>query len=211
MSFSRNEIDTMSGTRKRTYQLLVTTALQLFEQGMLPTVSELAAHAGVSRATAYRYFPTQSDLISATVDASLAPIIAWQPTPEDNTQQRITALLNLAYPQMFKHEGALRGALQVSLQQWAKERQSSEYTEKRFIRGHRKEILLKVIELLKAHYPQEMWDKVIKAFSLIYGSEVFLVMKDIWKMDDQQVIDMTQWMAKAILNQAKSDFPIDND
>ena len=68
-------------------------------------------------------------LISATVDASLAPIIAWQPTPEDNTQQRITALLNLAYPQMFKHEGALRGALQVSLQQWAKERQSSEYTE----------------------------------------------------------------------------------
>lgn len=39
MSFSRNEIDTMSGTRKRTYQLLVTTALQLFEQGMLPTQS----------------------------------------------------------------------------------------------------------------------------------------------------------------------------
>ncbi|MDM3591489.1 TetR/AcrR family transcriptional regulator, partial [Proteus mirabilis] len=78
-----------------TYQLLVTTALQLFEQGMLPTVSELAAHAGVSRATAYRYFPTHSDLISATVDASLAPIIAWQPTPEHNTHQRITALLNL--------------------------------------------------------------------------------------------------------------------
>ncbi|EEG84537.1 transcriptional regulator, TetR family [Proteus penneri ATCC 35198] len=129
MSYS-DETDAMSGTRKRTHQLLVTTALGLFEQGMLPTVSELAAHAGVSRATAYRYFPTQSDLISATVDASLAPIIAWTPTPEDNTQQRITELLNLAYPQMFKHEGALRGALQVSLQQWAKERQSSEYAEK---------------------------------------------------------------------------------
>ncbi|MBG2913527.1 MULTISPECIES: TetR/AcrR family transcriptional regulator [Proteus] len=210
MSYS-DETDAMSGTRKRTHQLLVTTALGLFEQGMLPTVSELAAHAGVSRATAYRYFPTQSDLISATVDASLAPIIAWRPTPEDNTQQRITELLNLAYPQMFKHEGALRGALQVSLQQWAKERQSSEYAEKRFIRGHRKDILLKVIEPLKSRYPEEMWDKVIKSFSLIYGSEVFLVMKDIWKMDDQQVIDMTQWMAKAILNQAKSDYPADND
>ncbi|WP_109419512.1 TetR/AcrR family transcriptional regulator [Proteus terrae] len=210
MSYS-DETDAMSGTRKRTHQLLVTTALGLFEQGMLPTVSELAAHAGVSRATAYRYFPTQSDLISATVDASLAPIIAWTPTPEDNTQQRITELLNLAYPQMFKHEGALRGALQVSLQQWAKERQSSEYAEKRFIRGHRKDILLKVIEPLKSRYPEEMWDKVIKSFSLIYGSEVFLVMKDIWKMDDQQVIDMTQWMAKAILNQAKCDYPADND
>ena len=57
MSFSRNEIDTMSGTRKRTYQLLVTTALQLFEQGMLPTVSELAAHAGVSRQRRIAIFP----------------------------------------------------------------------------------------------------------------------------------------------------------
>ncbi|OAT25343.1 TetR/AcrR family transcriptional regulator [Proteus myxofaciens] len=205
------ETDAMSGTRKRTHQLLVSTALGLFEQGMLPTVSELAVHAGVSRATAYRYFPTQSDLISATVNASLAPIIAWTPAPEDNTQERITKLLNLAYPQMFKHEGALRGALQVSLQQWAKERQSKEFTEKRFIRGHRKDILLRVIEPLKVKYPQEMWDKVIKAFSLVYGSEVFLVMKDIWKMDDQQVIDMTQWMAKAILNQAIADFPTDND
>ena len=61
-----------------------------------------------------------------------------------------------------------------------------------------KEILLKVIEPLKVHYPEEMWDKVIKSFSLIYGSEVFLVMKDIWKMDDQQVIDMTQWSLSLI-------------
>lgn len=207
----KGETEAMSGTRKRTYQLLITTALGLFEQGLLPTVSELAAHAGVSRATAYRYFPTQSDLISAVVDESLAPMIAWRPIPENDTQQRITQLLNLAYPQMFKHEGALRGALQISLQQWAKERQLKPFTEKRFVRGNRKEILLKVIEPLKADYPPEMWDKVLKAFSLVYGSEVFLVMKDIWKMDDQQVIDMTQWMAKAILNQAKSDYPIDND
>lgn len=59
------------GTRKRTYILLVNTALALFEKGSMPSVSELAAEAGVSRATAYRYFPTQSDLIAATVNASL--------------------------------------------------------------------------------------------------------------------------------------------
>jgi alpha-ketoglutarate-dependent taurine dioxygenase len=40
------------------------------------------------------------------------------------------------------------------------------------------------------------------AFSLLYGSEVFLVMKDIWGMDNQEVIDNVQWMAKAIINQA---------
>lgn len=67
-----------SGTRKRTFNLLVNTALALFEQGAIPSVSELAAEAGVSRATAYRYFPTQSDLIAATVDASLGPILTWR-------------------------------------------------------------------------------------------------------------------------------------
>ncbi len=51
-----DETDAMSGTRKRTHQLLVTTALGLFEQGMLPTVSELAAHAGVSRSNRISLF-----------------------------------------------------------------------------------------------------------------------------------------------------------
>jgi hypothetical protein len=49
-----------------------------------------------------------------------------------------------------------------------------------------------------------MYRKVIAAFSLLYGSEVFLVMKDIWGMDNQ-VIDNVQWMAKAIINQANSE------
>ena len=40
------------GTRKRTYNLLVSTAVDLFENGAMPSVSELAMEAGVSRATA---------------------------------------------------------------------------------------------------------------------------------------------------------------
>lgn len=110
---------------------------------------------------------------------------------------------------MFRHEGALRAALYVSLQQWAQDRSASAKSqtndEKKLVRGHRKAILANVTEPLKAHVDQETLDKVIRAFSLVYGSEVFLVMKDIWKMNDGEVIDITQWMAKAILNQAMAD------
>lgn len=113
-----------SGTRKRTFNLLVNTALTLFEQGAIPSVSELAAEAGVSRATAYRYFPTQSDLIAATVDASLGPILTWR-SDSPETRDRMEQLLAFAYPQMFRHEGALRAALYVSLQQWAQDRSAS--------------------------------------------------------------------------------------
>lgn len=200
-----NPASEYKGTRKRTYVLLVTTALELFEKGAMPSVSELALEAGVSRATAYRYFPTQSDLITATVNESLGPILTWRPQSE-KTEERIDELLTFAFPRMFEHEGALRAALQASLQQWAQGRSApQELKSKQFERGNRKDILAMVTTPMKSEYPQEIVDKVIKAFSVIYGSEIFLVLKDIWKMDNQQVIELAQWMAKAIMNQAVAD------
>lgn len=193
------------GTRKRTYNLLVSTALELFEKGAMPSVSELAIEAGVSRATAYRYFPTQSDLIASTVNASLGPILTWRPSSQ-KTEERIDELLMFALPRMFEHEGALRAALQVSLQQWAQGRSlTQDPKEKRLERGNRKDILAMVTEPMKGEYPQEVIDKVIKAFSVIYGSEIFLVLKDIWKQEDAEVIELAQWMAKAVINQAVAD------
>lgn len=200
-----NPASEYKGTRKRTYVLLVTTALELFEKGAMPSVSELALEAGVSRATAYRYFPTQSDLITATVNESLGPILTWRPQSE-KTEERIDELLTFAFPRMFEHEGALRAALQASLQQWAQGRSApQEVKSKQFERGNRKDILAMVTTPMKSEYPQEIVDKVIKAFSVIYGSEIFLVLKDIWKMDNLQVIELAQWMAKAIMNQAVAD------
>lgn len=200
-----NSTPEYKGTRKRTYVLLVTTALDLFEKGAMPSVSELAQEAGVSRATAYRYFPTQSDLITATVNESLGPILTWRPQSE-KTEERIDELLSYAFPRMFEHEGALRAALQASLQQWAQSRSVPLGTkDKRLERGNRKDILTMVTSPMKADYPQDIIDKVIRAFSVIYGSEIFLVLKDIWKMEDSQVTELAQWIAKAIMNQAMAD------
>ncbi|WP_272663767.1 TetR/AcrR family transcriptional regulator [Providencia sp. PROV110] len=193
------------GTRKRTYVLLVTTALDLFEKGAMPSVSELALEAGVSRATAYRYFPTQTDLITAVVNESLGPILTWRPQSV-KTEERIDELLTYAFPRMFEHEGVLRAALQASLQQWAQGRFTPlSIKDKRLERGNRKDILTMVTSPMKSEFPQEIIDKVIRAFSVIYGSEIFLVLKDIWKMEDSQVTELAQWMAKAIMNQAVAD------
>ena len=104
-----------SVTRKKTYDLLMNKALFLFEKGEIPSISRLATEAGVSRATAYRYFPTQSDLIAAAVGASLETIREWKPKSNDKVGERIAELFDFAFPEMFRHEGALRAALLVSL------------------------------------------------------------------------------------------------
>ncbi|AJK23687.1 tetR-family regulatory protein [Yersinia pestis Pestoides G] len=170
--------------------------------------------AQLSRATAYRYFPTQSALVSAMVDESLGPILAWQPTQPD-ARQRIAELLSFAYPRMLQHEGVLRAALHLSLQQWADARNSdsnnnsndsnNSSNEEKLIRGNRKRLLKLAVEPLEETLAPEALQRVIHAFSLIYGSEVFMVLKDIWHLDEAGIQDVTQWMGKAILLQAETD------
>ncbi|HDL8283895.1 TPA: TetR/AcrR family transcriptional regulator [Yersinia enterocolitica] len=189
--------------RARTRRLLIDTAMSMYEQGAFPSITEVANAAQLSRATAYRYFPTQSALVSAMVDESLGPILAWQPTQPD-AGQRIAELLSFAYPRMLQHEGVLRAALHLSLQQWADNR-SNPNNEEKLIRGNRKRLLKLAVEPLEGKLTPEALQRVIHAFSLIYGSEVFMVLKDIWHLDDAGIQDVTQWMGKAILLQAETD------
>jgi AcrR family transcriptional regulator len=191
--------ESLTHARARTRSLLLACAMELYDGGVFPSITELAAHAQVSRATAYRYFPTQSALISAVVAKSLGPILEWHPQDND-ALKRIHQLLAFAYPQMEQHEGALRAALQLSLQQWANATPGE-----KFVRGNRKRLLKLAVEPLENKLPAEAIQRVIHAFSLIYGSEVFLVLKDIWGLELDDIQDVTQWMAKAIIRQAEED------
>src|SRR4051812_50019922 len=54
--------------RLRTRARLLATAARLIADGLTPSTTEVAEAAGVSRRTAYRYFPTQEQLL---VESSL--------------------------------------------------------------------------------------------------------------------------------------------
>ena len=63
------------GVKASTFKLLLDTAMELIRSdGHIPSVAEVAVRSAVSRATAYRYFPTRSALITAVIDASLGPV-----------------------------------------------------------------------------------------------------------------------------------------
>jgi AcrR family transcriptional regulator len=194
----------LNGAKARTRKLLLSIALRMLEEGWFPSISELATAAGVSRATAYRYFPTQSSLVSAVVDESLAPILSWKPT-QLTAENRMIELLEFAYPQMLQHEGALRATLQVSLQQWAAERANKNNGEDILVRGHRRKLLELATAPLKDSLNEKEYLRLQHALSLVYGSEIFMVLKDIWHLDIDDIQNVTQWMAKALINQAELD------
>lgn len=57
--------------RARTYEALLAEAMKRVSMGELVSVADVAAGAGVPRATAYRYFPTQNRLVNVVVMRSL--------------------------------------------------------------------------------------------------------------------------------------------
>ena len=76
---------------QRTRALLLDRAMRLVGPGRLPSVAEVAMHAGVSRATAYRYFPSRSKLISAVVEESLGPVRRFAPRSDDGLELSLIA------------------------------------------------------------------------------------------------------------------------
>lgn len=180
---------------------LLDAAQQLMAQGITPSVAELAEHAQVSRATAYRYFPSQSALIAAVVDESLGPILAWNSAAPD-AATRVDELLRFAYPRLESHEAPLRAAIMVSLQQHAEASAGKTTAEPRLVRGHRVDILKRAIAPLAADLTPAQQDRVAQALSLVYGTEVFLVLKDIWELELPEITDVVRWTANAIVKQA---------
>jgi AcrR family transcriptional regulator len=74
--------------KQRTRQALIDAARELVTLGTSPTVEHAAEHAGISRTTAYRYFPNQRTLLVAahpeTVASSLLP-----PDASDDPRDRL--------------------------------------------------------------------------------------------------------------------------
>src|SRR5688572_32428438 len=80
------------GPKARTRRLMLQAATQLMQSGITPSVTEVAEAAEVSRATAYRYFPSQAALVQAVVDEALGPILKWQSADPD-PKKRVKDLL----------------------------------------------------------------------------------------------------------------------
>lgn len=177
------------------------------QAGAMPSVSEVAEAAQVSRATAYRYFPSQAALVQAVVDEGLGPILTWRSKSTD-PYKRLAALLQTAIPRIEAYEATFKAALKLSLDQWAQGQAGTLGAEPQFKRGHRIDLLKEALAPLKDSLGASAFERLAQALSLVFGVEVLIVLKDMWGLDSKQVQSVTQWAAKALLDgalaQAKS-------
>ena len=161
----------------------------------------------VSRATAYRYFPTQSALIQEAVQTGLPT--TWEPDKRhadltafaDRVERAIAEMLTLAHD----NETVLRGVLLLSLQQWATIQAGDKLEEEPIIRGRGR---IPAIQAALAPYQGTLTPDASRrlaiALSLIVGAESLVVLRDIWGLDETEAKEVARWIART-LAQATAD------
>jgi AcrR family transcriptional regulator len=192
------------GVKAATFKLLLDTAMALIQaKGHIPSVAEVAVQSAVSRATAYRYFPTRSALITAVIDASLGPVRTIA-SEKASGRDRVRELFERTFPRFTEFEPQLRAAAQLSLEQSALER-AGLLEEEPYRRGHRIRILKHAIAPLAPQLPTAVRDRLHRALSIVYGIEPYIILKDIWGLPDREVERIALWMADALIDAALRD------
>lgn len=192
------------GVRAATFRLLLDTAMGLIQRdGHIPSVAEVAKRCEVSRATAYRYFPTRSALITAVIEASLGPVRTFA-SDKASGRERVRELFLRTFPRFTEFEPQLRAAAQLSLEQGALER-AGLLEEEPYRRGHRIRILEHAIAPLVPQLTPAVRNKLHHALSIVYGIEPYIILKDIWSLTDREVERVALWMADALIDAALRD------
>lgn len=192
-----------AGVRARTYRQLLDSGMRLMQQRGLVSVAEIAADAGVSRATAYRYFPSRSRLVSAVVEESLGPVRRFDSERTDG-RARLRDLFDQTFPRFKVFEPQLRAAMQLALEHWAMER-AAVLAEEPFRRGHRTQILHRAAHPLRQQLGAAGYDRLLRALSLVYGIEPYVVLKDMWGLRDREVEAVSRWVLDALIDAALSE------
>jgi AcrR family transcriptional regulator len=190
-------------------KVMLDTAMNLMQRGLVPSVTDVAEAAQVSRATAYRYFPSQAAMIQATVDEALGPILDWQ-SESDDARERVADLISFAYPRIDEYEATHRATLFLAVDQWIRRQAGTLGKERPIKRGHRRDLLADALKPLRAKLDSRAFDRLARSLSLIFGAEALVVLKDIWGLDAEEARKVAVWAADALVRQAIAEAPAGN-
>jgi AcrR family transcriptional regulator len=161
----------------------------------VPAAAELA---GVSRATAYRYFPSNDSVVlHATMSLADDPLADtdWAPpaaTSPGELGARAADLVRATAAWAFDHQTELRTMLRLSL---APERESQPP------RGltNRGRWISALLEGLPPDVPQAARDRLAAALTPLFGSDAVVWTTDIAQLPRDQAIELLAWMAQALI------------
>lgn len=182
--------------KRRTRGALIAAARDLVATGETPTVALAAAAASMSRATAYRYFPTQQALLAAahpeTATTSLLP-----DNPPDDPLDRLAIVVDAYTAMILSTEAQQRTMLRLSLEADAVQRSQLPLRQGRIIGW---------IEEALAPLRDRMTDAGVHRLAIAIrsatGIEALAWLTDVAGLASDDAIVVMRWSAAALLRSA---------
>jgi AcrR family transcriptional regulator len=165
----------------RTRAALLQAAREQVDAGKTPTVAEVADAARVSRATAYRYFPSQESLLVEVPLDIAAPSIEGlfgDDAPSD-PEDRAALVQNALYDLVRDHEAEFRLFLRASLLRALDQRGGPDP-----FRGARRTALLdEALAPLTGELSAAEIERLRTALSMLVGVEAMIVLRDVLRLE----------------------------
>lgn len=188
--------------RMRTRKDLLQAASKLIKDGRTPTLDEVAEEALVSRATAYRYFPSiEALLVEASVDIAV-------PEPEEFFRHdasadpvlRLQRVETALYDMILANEPMLRTMLAHTIQH---EMQADETGKLPKRQNRRTPLIEAALEPARDEFKPAALKPLMRSLALIMGTEATIVVKDVLQLDDAEARKMKRWAIRALVEAAK--------
>jgi AcrR family transcriptional regulator len=183
--------------KNRTRKALLNAAAEIVRQGREPTVAEVAEVAEVSRATAYRYFPTQESLLAEMrMFATEGPIDMFARVLETaDPVERIGVLARQVSEWAFQNEPALRTWLRLSLDPETGVRRP----------GHRIGWIAEALQPLQGKVDGTTLDRLSSALTMLLGIDPIIPLTDFAGLPPAQAIEVIEWAARTLVRSVVDD------
>ncbi len=190
--------------KRRTRAAVLEAAKHLLREGQIPSVAEAADAARVSRATAYRYFPTQEYLLSeAALESAKTDIdhLLEMSAPSADPAVRLDTVVQALQQVTLENEAAFRTLLQLSLESHATGGQNREAAEGRLRGGRRIGWIEEALAPLSNSFEKDpaTLKRLVAALSLCMGLEALIVLRDICGLEPAEAVEVSRWAAHALL------------
>jgi AcrR family transcriptional regulator len=188
-----------SAQKQRTREALITAARDLVAAGDTPTVEAAAEAASVSRATAYRYFPTKRALLlAAHPEMSAASMLP--PGVPDDPAARLDAVVAAITAMIIDTEPQQRTMLRLSLEATEAERAALPLRQGRAIGW-----IAEALEGLSGRLPEEDLARLVVSIRATIGIESLVWLVDVAGYTREAASDLMRTSARALLEHALRD------
>jgi AcrR family transcriptional regulator len=187
--------------RSRTRKDLLRAAARLMKQGQNPNLEEIATEALVSRATAYRYFPSvEALLVEASFDLAVPEADSlFGGDASTDPVARMERVDTALHDMILANEPALRTMLAHALQRGLK----SDDTDHPRRQNRRSPLIEAALEPARKQFKPAALATLSKALALIVGPEGVVVCKDVLQLDDAEARRVKRWAIAALVETAK--------